>query len=188
MKHLFISLMLLLAGSVAYGQSAMVSGTVSSSDGDEPMIGVTVRVKNNPKVATSTDLDGHYVINAPKGSVLQFSYIGYGSAERKVDANTINVVLSPETGMLDEVVVIGYGTVKKSDLTGSVSTVNADKLTKTPAVSLSNALQGQAAGVTVNSLTGRPGAGAEVRIRGVGSINGSSPIYVVDGVIVDDIN
>ncbi|MDE7120089.1 MAG: SusC/RagA family TonB-linked outer membrane protein, partial [Muribaculaceae bacterium] len=92
------------------------------------------------------------------------------------------------SNMLDEVVAIGYGTVKKSDLTGSVSSVASDKLQKTPSASLANALQGQAAGVTVNSLTGRPGASAEVRIRGVGTVNGASPIYVVDGVIVDDIS
>ena len=104
------------------------------------------------------------------------------------DKTTMNIVLSPESNTLDELVVVGYGTVKKSDLTGSVSSVNADKLTKTPAASLSNALQGQVAGVTVNSLTGRPGAGAEVRIRGVGTVNGANPIYVVDGVIADDIN
>lgn len=180
--------MFLLLGLTVSGQTATVTGTVSSSDANEPLIGVTVQVKSNPKIATATDIDGRYTINVPKGSVLRFSYIGYGTAERKVDSNTIDVILDPETDMLDEVVVIGYGSVKKSDLTGSVSSVNSDKLTKTPAVSLSNALQGQAAGVTVNSLTGRPGAAAEVRIRGVGSINGSAPIYVVDGVIVDDIN
>lgn len=182
--------MLLLLGLTAGAQNSTITGTVTSSDGNEPLIGVTVKLKDNPKVATSTDLDGHYIIfNASKGSVLQFTYIGYGQVEEKVGNRTvIDVVLEPESDMLDELVVIGYGTVKKSDLTGSVSSVNSDRLTKTPAVSLSNALQGQAAGVTVNSLTGRPGAGAEVRIRGVGSTNGASPIYVVDGVIVDDIN
>lgn len=136
-----------------------------------------------------TDIDGNYTINVAGGAVLQFAYVGFTPAERAVGGNTtINIVLEPASDVLDEVVVIGYGSVKKSDLTGAVSSVGSDKLTKTPAASLSNALQGQVAGVTVNSLTGRPGAGAEVRIRGVGSINGSAPIYVVDGVIADDID
>ena len=90
--------------------------------------------------------------------------------------------------MLNEVVAIGYGVMKKSDLTGSVTSVDADKLKKTPASNLANALQGQAAGVTINSNSGQPGAAPEVRIRGVGTVNGASPIYVVDGVIVDDIS
>ena len=96
-------------------------------------------------------------------------------------------MLPSESHVLNEVVAIGYGVMKKSDLTGSVTTVAADKLTKTPAASLANALQGQAAGVTINSNSGQPGAAPEVRIRGVGTVNGASPIYVVDGIIVDDI-
>ena len=110
--------------------------------------------------------------------------------EKKVVAGTTvyDFALESTSQMLQEVVAIGYGTAKKSDLTGSVTSIGSDKLTKTPASSLANALQGQAAGVTVNSLTGRPGAQAEVRIRGVGTINGASPIYVVDGVITDDIS
>ncbi|MCC8037647.1 MAG: TonB-dependent receptor [Bacteroidales bacterium] len=114
--------------------------------------------------------------------------MGCEAQERKITAaGTVDVVLSSSSVMLNEVVAIGYGTMKKSDLTGSVTTVAADKLQKTPSPSLANALQGQAAGVTVNSLSGRPGASAEVRIRGVGTINNSAPIYVVDGVITDDI-
>ncbi len=114
--------------------------------------------------------------------------MGCEAQERKItESGTVDVVLSSSSVMLNEVVAIGYGTMKKSDLTGSVTTVAADKLQKTPSPSLANALQGQAAGVTVNSLSGRPGASAEVRIRGVGTINNSAPIYVVDGVITDDI-
>ena len=90
--------------------------------------------------------------------------------------------------MLDEVVAIGYGVMKKSDLTGSVSSVKADELQRTPAANLDQALQGLAAGVTVNSSSGQPGAAAEVRIRGIGTVNNSAPIYVVDGVIVEDIS
>ncbi|MDE6166075.1 MAG: TonB-dependent receptor plug domain-containing protein, partial [Muribaculaceae bacterium] len=173
----------------AWAQSFTVTGTVTSSDDGEPLAGATVKVKGK-SVMTAADIDGNYSITVPgKEAVLEFTYIGYDAAERRVTkAGVVDVVMQPNADLLDEVVVIGYGSVRKSDLTGSVASVNADKLTKTPAASLSNALQGQVAGVTVNSLTGRPGAGAEVRIRGVGTVNGASPIYVVDGVIADDID
>ena len=173
----------------AWAQSFTVTGTVTSSDDGEPLAGATVRVKGK-SVLTAADIDGNYSITVPgKEAVLEFTYIGYVAAERRVTkVGVVDVVMQPNADLLDEVVVIGYGSVRKSDLTGSVASVNADKLTKTPAASLSNALQGQVAGVTVNSLTGRPGAGAEVRIRGVGTVNGASPIYVVDGVIADDID
>lgn len=185
---LFLSA-IMLAGASAFGQNVQVSGTVVSAEDGEPMIGATVQVKENPTVGTATDIDGNYTINVKPGQSLKFSYVGYTPLEKKVTAGgKLDVTLQSSAEMLQEVVAIGYGTVKKSDLTGSVASVAADKLTKTPASSLANALQGQAAGVTVNSLTGRPGASAEVRIRGVGTVNGASPIYVVDGVITDDIN
>lgn len=186
------SILLLLLTTVlslgAFAQTTTVSGVITSSEDGEPLIGATVKVKGTT-VGTTTDIDGNYTIKVDANGTLQFSYMGYEGVDRQVKGqSTINVVMEPQQDLLDEVVVVGYGTVKKSDLTGSVASVNADKLNKTPAASLSNALQGQVAGVTVNSLTGRPGAGAEVRIRGVGTVNGSSPIYVVDGVIADDIN
>ena len=186
------SILLLLLTTVlslgAFAQTTTVSGVITSSEDGEPLIGATVKVKGTT-VGTTTDIDGNYTIKVDANGTLQFSYMGYEGVDRQVKGqSTINVVMDPQQDLLDEVVVVGYGTVKKSDLTGSVASVNADKLNKTPAASLSNALQGQVAGVTVNSLTGRPGAGAEVRIRGVGTVNGSSPIYVVDGVIADDIN
>lgn len=189
MNRLIQSFLLLMVFALSgYAQSVTVTGTVTGADDGEPLIGASVKVKGKA-IGAATDLDGRYIITVDKNAVLQFSYVGYTAEERAVKGNTtIDVALSPATDMLDDLVVVGYGVVKKSDLTGSVASVNADKLTKTPAASLSNALQGQVAGVTVNSLTGRPGAGAEVRIRGVGTVNGSSPIYVVDGVIADDID
>lgn len=186
-KTLFTFLMILF-GLTTTAQNLSVKGTVTSEEDGEPLIGATVRVKGAPTGVT-TDIDGQYTINVSKGAILQFSYVGYEPQEKTVSAaGTVDVALSQQSNMLDELVVIGYGSVKKSDLTGSVSSVSSDKLTKTPAASLSNALQGQVAGVTVNSLTGRPGAEAEVRIRGVGTTHNAAPIYVVDGVISDDIN
>lgn len=184
-------LLLLLVGVMWLGMAAQnitVKGQVVSAEDNEPLIGVSVTVKGKPTGA-STDVDGNYTINVAQGATLQFSYVGYKTVNKDVNGQTrIDVKLEPQADVLDELVVVGYGTVKKSDLTGSVSSVNGEKLSKTPAASLSNALQGKVAGVTVNSLTGRPGAGAEVRIRGVGTVNGAAPIYVVDGVIADDIN
>ncbi|MDE6125512.1 MAG: SusC/RagA family TonB-linked outer membrane protein, partial [Muribaculaceae bacterium] len=188
MNKAIVSLFFLLLGLSVSGQGISVTGVVTSADEGEPLIGATVRVKGESSGVT-TDIDGNYIINVKSGAVLQYSYVGYEPDERVVKGpGALNVSLKQQSNMLDELVVIGYGAVRKSDLTGSVSSVSSDKLTKTPAASLSNALQGQVAGVTVNSLTGRPGAGAEVRIRGVGTVNGASPIYVVDGVIADDID
>lgn len=180
--------LLLLSVVPAFAQGLRVTGTVTSAEDGEPLIGVSVRDLNNRQNGVTTDIDGNYVITVAPGSKLMFTYVGCDPVEKTVSAaGTIDIVMQG-ANELDEVVVVGYGTMKKSDLTGSVTTVGADKLQKTPASSLANALQGQAAGVTVNSLSGRPGAGAEVRIRGVGTVNGASPIYVVDGVITDDIN
>lgn len=179
---------LMLTGSIGMSAQLRVTGNVITAEDGEPAIGATVKVAENPAQGTVTDIDGNYIISCAPGQHLEFSYVGCMTEKRKVNASgTIDIKLGSNT-TLDEVVVIGYGSVKKSDLTGSVTSVEADKLKKTPSASLANALQGQAAGVTVNSLTGRPGAAAEVRIRGVGSVNSPNPIYVVDGVITDDIS
>lgn len=188
-KQILTMMLLLVSAFTMAAQGVKVTGTVTSAEDGEPLIGVSVQSVQNPANGVATDIDGNYSITVPAGQTLKFTYVGCKTAERKVTgAGTIDVVMEVEGTLLQEVVAIGYGTMKKSDLTGSVSSVAADKLQKTPASSLANALQGQAAGVTVNSLSGRPGAQAEVRIRGVGTVNGASPIYVVDGVITDDIS
>lgn len=188
MRKQILLFCLLFSAALAYAQDVRISGVVTSADDGEPLIGATVAVKGNSAVGVATDFDGNYTITVPAGTTLQYTYVGHEAQERKVTKDaTVNVMLSAESHVLNEVVAVGYGVMKKSDLTGAVTTVSADKLTKTPAASLANALQGQAAGVTINSNSGQPGAAPEVRIRGVGTVNGASPIYVVDGVIVDDI-
>lgn len=181
--------LLLMVSTLAATAQLKVTGTVISADDQEPLIGAYVRDlgKRTNNVAV-TDIDGKYEITVNPGSTIEFTYVGCTPVRKVINESQTLDILMESTNQLDEVVVVGYGTMKKSDLTGSVSTVAADNLKKTPAASLANALQGQAAGVTVNSLTGRPGHSAEVRIRGVGSVNGSSPIYVVDGVITDNID
>lgn len=187
-KKLIILLFLVMSLPALAQDLLTVRGTVTSKEDGEPLIGATVRVVENRTNAVTTDFDGNYLINVKSGQTLQFSYVGCDPVEKKVSGSgELNVELGGITE-LEEVVAIGYGTMKKSDVTGSVTSIAKENLQKTPAASLANALQGQAAGVTVNSLSGRPGAQAEVRIRGVGTVNSPSPIYVVDGVITDDIS
>ena len=189
MKRLLL-LLTITSFAAFLAKAETVTGTVTDAADGEALIGATVMIKEKPGTGTATDFDGKYSIDAAAGQTLVVTYIGYKTAEKKVTAGStqIDFALESAAEMLQEVVAIGYGTAKKSDVTGSVTSIGSEKLTRTPSSSLANALQGQAAGVTVNSLTGRPGASAEVRIRGVGTINGASPIYVVDGVITDDIS
>ncbi|NDV46810.1 TonB-dependent receptor [Paludibacter sp. 221] len=189
MKKSFLLYCLLLFVQVLFAQNnVQVAGVVIGEDDNLPVIGANVVVKGATQ-GTITDFDGNFELTVPSGSVLSVSFIGYQTFEQKITASntSMRIVLKGDAYMLDEVVAIGYGTMKKSDLTGAVSSVKADQLQKTPAAGLDQALQGRVAGVTVNSNTGQPGAEAEVRIRGIGTVNNSSPLYVVDGVMVSDI-
>jgi TonB-linked SusC/RagA family outer membrane protein len=161
-----------------------VNGKVTDPAG-QPMIGATVAIKGTNTGVTTT-ANGNYSIPVRgPDDVLIISYVGYESQEIKVGTQTtIEVALVESVQVLDELVVIGYGSVKKSDLTGSVAVVTADNLTKTPTTTFDKALQGKAAGVMVTQTTGKPGEGISIRIRGIGSINRTpNPIYVVDGVV-----
>ena len=189
MKKQILLFCFLFFAMIGFAENVNITGVVTSAEDGEPLIGASVQVKGNPSQGVATDIDGNYTISVPAGATLQYSFVGCKTQERTVvKSGTYNIVLASDSHMLNEVVAIGYGVMKKSDLTGSVTSVDADKLKKTPASNLANALQGQAAGVTINSNSGQPGAAPEVRIRGVGTVNGASPIYVVDGVIVDDIS
>ena len=190
MKKTLLLILILSLAAIMSAQNWQVSGVVTSSDDGLPMTGVSVMVQGAGSLGTITDIDGKYSVKVPQGKSIVFSYIGYLPQTKQVSAsNSINVVLQANTKMLDEVVAIGYGTMKKSDLTGAVTSVGADKMKERPVSGIDQALQGRAAGVTVNSNSGQPGASAVVRIRGIGSIKGdSNPIYVVDGVILDEIS
>ncbi len=189
MKHSILLLCFLFTSLMASAQNAQVSGVVTAAEDGLPLPGVTLTVKGLSSVGAITDGDGKFSVKVPQGKVLTFSYIGYKElgVEIKGDA-TLKIVLESNSKVLDEIVAIGYGSMKKSDLTGAVSSIKADQLKRTPASGLDQALQGKAAGLTVNSNSGQPGAGAIVRIRGIGTVNGSSPIYVVDGMILDNIS
>ena len=166
-----------------------VSGKVTSSNQGESLPGVTVMVKGT-SVGTVTDGEGYYNLVIPTGGkVLVFSFIGMTSQEVAIgNQSVINVSLKEDVFSVDEVVVIGYGTVKKSDLTGSVAVVSTKELTRNPSSSASAALQGKAPGVMVIQ-NGEPGEGPKIRVRGIGSINkGSDPIFIVDGVQIGNID
>lgn len=160
-----------------------VRGTVIDKTG-EPLIGVSVAVKGT-STGTITDLDGNYSINvANQDVVLAYSYIGYATQEIKVGNQTsINVTLSEDENVLDEVVVVGYGVQKKVNLTGSVSSVSADKIANRPATNLTSSLAGLAPGVRITQSSGNPGSeDVKINIRGTGSINASNPLILVDGI------
>ncbi len=178
-----------LSSLVTLAQNKTVTGTVTAKDDGQPMIGVTVVVKGTTRGA-STDVDGKYSIDLNEGEdSLLFSYLGYMKRTISVgDRQVVDVVLSPDVEILDDVVVVGYGTQRKSDLTGAVSSVRGADLTKITSQDPMQSLQGKVAGVQVTSVSGEPGSSPVVRVRGVGTFNNSSPIYVVDGVILNDIS
>ncbi|MBR4232984.1 MAG: TonB-dependent receptor [Bacteroidales bacterium] len=185
MKRILFTLLLLAAAVSAAAQQ--VKGTVTEAGAEAwPIPGAYVSVKGTTQ-GTTTDIDGNFTIAAKDGDILVFACMGYAEKEVVVNGPVLNVIMETDSYLLDEVVAIGYGVMKKSDLTGSVASVKGEQLQRTPASGLDQALQGVAAGVTVNASSGQPGAAAEVRIRGIGTVNNSAPIYVVDGVIVDNI-
>jgi len=190
MKKKFLYMILFTLLSVNLMAQIKVNGTVSNAKDASPISNVSVTVKGST-TGTITDANGNYSIQVPNAdATLVFNFTGFASKELKVGTQTLlNVQLQEEVGALSDVVVIGYGTVKKSDLTGAVATVKSDKLMDMPVANVSQALQGKVAGVDVNVNSNAPGAGAKVRVRGIGSINSNiDPLYVVDGVIGVDGN
>ena len=163
-----------------------VSGTVRGEE--ETLIGVSI-VKKGTSSGTVTDFDGNYTIQATATDVLVFSYTGYTTVEVPVDGQSkIDVTLGPDVTALEEVVVVAYGTQKKSDLTGSVATIDGKELGKFPVANATESLQGRMAGVTVESAGGAPGAGAFVTIRGSGTLSNAQPLYVIDGMLTGNMD
>lgn len=193
-KHLFLSVMLGLcafSSMTVYPTSAMATVTQSPTikvrgqivdEQGEPMPGATVRVKGG-QGGTITDLDGNFQLEVPGNAILLISYVGFKEREVAVRNRAIidTIQLQADDQMLEQVVVVGYGTQKKSDLTGSVAVVDAEALKQTSNSNISTMLEGKVSGVQVTS-DGQPGADPTVRIRGVGSFGSTSPLYVIDGV------
>jgi TonB-linked SusC/RagA family outer membrane protein len=193
-KHVFLAMMLSLGipggfsafpvcanAAVTQNQTIKVSGQIVDQDG-QPLIGATVKVKNS-KSGVVTDFDGNFSIDAPANGVLVVSYVGYKDREIAIRGRAAlePIQLSSDDNMLEQVVVVGYGTQKKADLTGSVSVVNTEELKRVSNSNISTMLEGKVAGVQITS-DGQPGADPAVRIRGIGSFGDTAPLYVIDGV------
>ena len=178
-------LILMLVFSAAVNAQTTVSGTVSDNNG--PIPGVNVIIKGT-KNSTVTNFDGTFTINSiPANAVLSFSFIGYKTKEVLINnQKKINIILEENLNSLKEVVVVGYGTMKRGDLTGAVSSVTSAAITQSVATTIDQVLQGRAAGVNMQQNSGAPGASSSIRIRGISSITGDNePIYVIDGVVID---
>ena len=183
-KILFAILAMFLSLS-ASAQQITASGQVLDAQ-NEPLIGVSVQEKGTTNGAI-TDLDGNFSLNVQQNAILVFSYVGYKSQEMKA-TRQMKVTLQEDNEVLDEVVVIGYGSVKRKDVTTAISSVSTKDLDMRPIVSAGQAIQGKAAGVSVIQPNGTPGGEMSIRVRGTTSMNGSNdPLYVVDGVPVDNI-
>lgn len=185
-KLLSVLFLLSFALAAVYAQNIQVKGTVISATDNEPLPGVNVSVKGNTTIGTITDFDGNFILSVPSDATLQVSFIGFKTEEIPVAGKPeIRVVLKEDTETLEEVVVVGYGVQKKSVVTASIAKVSSDDLAATAPVRMDNALKGLAAGVTVTSSSGQPGAAAQIRVRGIGTINNSDPLYIVDGMPIE---
>lgn len=179
-------LILLLCPIFIFGQTS-INGIVTDEISSSPIAGVNVLVKDS-NTGTATDFDGNYSINLKKGDILSFSYVGYKTQQVTLgDQTTLNIVLIEDTSSLDEIVVIGYGSVKKEDLTGAADLVTSEDFNQGPVLSPQQLIAGKIAGVSVTSSSGSPGDGQSIRIRGLGSLSlTNSPLIVLDGLPLND--
>ncbi|MCD8031436.1 MAG: TonB-dependent receptor [Bacteroides sp.] len=169
-----------------FSQNIQVQGVVISGADNDPLPGVNVVEKGNTTNGTITDLDGNFVLSVPADAVLTISFVGYKTVDVPVrGSNSLRIVLEDDTETLDEIVVIGYGVQKKSVVTAAISRVTADDLNTTKPSRVEDAMKGKVSGVQITQSSGQPGADSKVRIRGIGTVNNSDPLYIVDGMPVD---
>ena len=182
-------LVLIVSTTVAYSslQQQNVTGTVTDAISGAPLYGVNILIEGT-MTGTSTDLNGKFALKKPdNGAVITFSFIGYTTEKVTWSGQPVlDVKLSQNIQTLEEVVVTGYGTIKKSDLTGSIAKVSSKDIEKAVPVNIQAALQGRVAGLMISSNDGSPGSEGVVRIRGMGTVNSNNPIYVVDGMLIDN--
>ena len=182
---LYACLGLLFFSNLVWAQTATVSGKITDSESNEPLPGVNILIKNTTQ-GTVTDVEGNFSVQAAPTDVLVFSFIGYLTEEVAVGEQTnIELSLMPDISTLTELVVVGYGTQKKSVVTGAISSVKAEDLETLPITRVEQALQGRVSGLTIASSSGQPGSAATVLVRGLTTLNNNSPLWVVDGVVVD---
>ena len=185
MKKL-LSVLFLLSFTLAsvYAQNIQVKGTVVSGSDNEPLPGVNVVVKGTTNGGI-TDLDGNFTLSVPADATLSITYIGFKSQEVAVNGQrSLKIILQEDTETLDEVVVVGYGVQKKSVVTAAISKVGADELNLTKPSRVEDALKGKVSGVQITQSSGQPNSDSKVRIRGIGTVNNSDPLYIVDGMPV----
>lgn len=189
-KFMLLSVFMLFFSSISIYAQQEVKGLVTTSDG-EPLPGVTITAKDQSGIGTTTDIDGNFIFNVPSANAtLVFQYMGYKTIEYPLHGQTlVKIELVEDTQLINEVVVIGYGVSKKSDLTGSVASVKAEELEKFPASNVTEMLRGQAPGIRVTLDNTAPGGASSILIRGKRSLSSSqTPLYIVDGMIVPHIN
>ena len=188
MRRLIPFILVIFFTITLHAQNYSVSGVVNDASSSDPLPGVSVIVKNSSQ-GTQTDFDGNYQIdNVAQGSILVFSYIGYESQEVVVNKATLNISLAEGSEKLEEVVVIGYGTQRKKEVTGAVSVISSDAIEKLKPTRIEQALQGQVAGVNVSTSSGSPGAASSIRIRGVSTNGDNQPLILVDGNRIEDLS
>ena len=184
-----LSLIVLLLNLIlfsAYSQNIEVKGIVVSGSNNEPLPGVNIVLKSNLSVGTVSNLDGNFSLSVPDNGVLSISYIGYKHKDVEVKGQAfLKITLQEDFEILDEVVVVGYGVQKKSVVTAAIAKVSADDLSKISSSRVDNALKGLVSGVTATASSGQPGASSQIRIRGIGTINNSDPLYIVDGMPIE---
>ncbi|MGW9686797.1 SusC/RagA family TonB-linked outer membrane protein [Flagellimonas sp. 2504JD1-5] len=189
MKHVFSFLFLVFCSSIVTAQSFSVSGTVYDQALNEPLPGVNVILKNSSN-GTTTDFDGNFTLtNVSVGDVLVFSYISFRTQEVAItNQNAITIYLREDVSALDEVVVIGYGTQTKKEITGAVTVVGSETIEELNPTRIEQALQGQVAGVNITSESGSPGSGSSIRIRGISTNGDNRPLILVDGNVIEDLS
>jgi len=181
MKSKLLLIAFMLVSAFCFAQDVEISGQVSETSTGLPIPGVSVVVKNT-STATVTDIDGNYSINVPVGSIVEFSYIGYKSVERVITkSETVTISLDVDAEEIEELIVIGYGSQKRKEVTGAVSVVDSETLEKLRPVKIEQALQGTVSGVNVTTQSGSPGAGLSIRIRGIGTNGTADPVTIIDG-------
>ena len=187
-KIVLLGLLLSLLASTAIAQTR-ITGRVTDKTNTDALIGATVLEKGTSN-GTITDIDGKFALNvASLNAILVVNYAGYSSLEIPLEGKTsLEISMEEAVDILEEVVVVGYGVQRKSDLTGAVGTVKAKELGRVPTASVEQALQGKVAGVYISPASGEPGQGATIRIRGTGTLNNASPLFVVDGMLLDDVS
>jgi TonB-linked SusC/RagA family outer membrane protein len=182
-RKLIFILPLFLSSLIVFGQNIEVRGIVTDSETGEALIGVSV-VQKGTQNGVLTDIDGRYSLSVPPGTAIQFSYVGYVNQELAANSPTIDVALQSSQQMLDELIVVGYGVQKKSVVTAAISKVTSEDLNDVAPTRIEDVLKGKVSGVQITKSSGQPGSDSKIRIRGIGSVNNSDPLYIVDGMPV----